>query len=259
MAPKMCAPRRETSPNLLTGLLKCEECGATMVLQTAKHGRYRYYKCGSRLSIGSTACKTKNYPMDKLDQLVLQAFREKIYTPDYIHSVVDTLRKQANSHGGEDKLKLKKLSAELNDLEQAENKLFEAIEKGILELDDRLKARVQQNKDRRQTITAEMASLQAKTETPLQTLTPQKIEATSRVLMRRFAEASPFSRAYLKATLNEIRISGSLLKLTGSNKALADLVASNGKIDPSGQVLGSMPGWRAESDERWHHSINLKI
>jgi len=57
----------------------------------------------------------------------------------------DTLRKHANRHGGEEKLRLKKLESELRDIGQAENKLFEAIEKGVVELDDRLKARIQQH------------------------------------------------------------------------------------------------------------------
>jgi len=246
--PKMCAPRRETSPNLLTGLLKCDCCGATMVLQTAKNNQYRYYKCSARISKGNTACKSKSYPMEKLDNLVLEAFKGKIYTPDHIRTVVDTLRQNANLRGGEEKIRLKKLDGELKDLEQAENKLFEAIEKGVLELDDRLKTRVQQNKTRREAITVERASLQSKTQTPLQTLTPQKIEAVARVLNRRLSEASLFSRAYLKATISEIRINGDLLKLKGENKVLAGLIAANGKIMPKNQVLGFIPDWRPLRD-----------
>ncbi len=77
----------------------------------------------------------------------------------------------------------------------------------------------------------ELASLQRKVQTPLQTLTPQKIEATVRVLNKRFATSTPFSRAYLKATVREIRFTGDYLKLRGQNKAMADLVAANGVID----------------------------
>jgi site-specific DNA recombinase len=242
--PKMCAPRRETSPNLLTGLLKCDCCNSTMVLQTAKSGQYRYYKCSARLSKGNTACKSKSYPMEKLDNLVLEAFKRQIYTADYIRAVIDDLRKHASQHGGEDKARLKKLEIELKELEQGENKLFEAVEKGILELDDRLKVRVQQHKTRRESLEREQAALQTKAQTPLQSLTPQKIEAVARVLNKRFSTSTPFSRAYLKATVSEIRISGDLLKLTGENKTMADLVASNGQIGADGKVLGFIPEWR---------------
>jgi site-specific DNA recombinase len=55
--PMRRASRGETSPNLLTGILKCD-CGAAMVLQTAKNNQYRYYKCSARISKGDTVCKT---------------------------------------------------------------------------------------------------------------------------------------------------------------------------------------------------------
>ncbi len=93
-----------------------------------------------------------------------------------------------------------------------------------------------------------MATLQSKTQTRLQTLTPQKIEAVARVLNKRFSTSTPFSRAYLKATVSEIRVSGDLLKLSGENKTIANLVASNGKIDADKQVLGSIPDWRPLRD-----------
>jgi hypothetical protein len=247
--PKMCAPRRETSPNLLTGLLKCDCCGSTMVLQTAKNNRYRYYKCSSRISKGNTVCSSKSYPMEKLDNLVLEAFRDKIYTTDYIRTVVDDFRKHSHRNCGEDKIRQKKLEAELKDIDQAETKLFEAIEKGILELDDRLKARAQQHKARRETITAELAALQRQHQTPLQTLTPQKIAAVARVLNNRFSSSSPFSRAYLKATVSEIRVSGEFMRLSGENKTMANLIASGGQIDANGQVLGFIPEWRRIVDD----------
>jgi ssDNA-binding Zn-finger/Zn-ribbon topoisomerase 1 len=242
--PLRCAPRRETSPNLLTGLLKCDCCGATMVAMTAKHGRYHYYKCSNRISKGNTACRSKNYPMEKLDNLVLEAFRDTIYTPDYIRNVIDELRKGASKHGGEEKMHLKRLESELAEIDEAENKLYEAIEKGVLELDDRLKTRMQQHKTRRETLTAELAAIQQKHQTPLQHLTPQKIEAVSRVLKKRFAESTPFSRAYLKATVNEIRISDDLLKLKGAHTAMADLIAADGKLTPDGMVHRFIPDWR---------------
>ena len=257
LTPMKCAPRRETSPNLLTGLLKCDCCGSTMVAVTSGKGeQYRYYKCSNRMSMGNTVCKSVAYKMDTLDDLVLNAFRQKIYTPEYIRAVIDDLRKATNKNGGEDKLKVKKLETELKEIEQAETKLFEAIEKGVLELDDRLKARVQQHKTRREAIISELATLQHKQQTPLQTLTPQKIEAVAHVLNKRFSVSTPFSRAYLRATVREIRVTGDFLKLSGDHKTMASLVASNGQIEPEAKVRRFIPDWRATDDEQWHTSVN---
>ncbi len=182
--------------------------------------------------------------MDTLDNLILHAFREKIYTPEYIRDVIDTYRKHMNQHGGEDKQRSKSLEAELKEIEQAEAKLFEAIEKGILELDDRLKGRVQQHRARREAITVELATLQHKQQTPLQSLTPQKIEAVARTINNRFSVSTPFSRAYLRATVRDIRVKGNILKVSGDNKMLAQLVAANGQIEPEAEVRRFMAGWR---------------
>ena len=241
--PLKCWPRRETSPNLLTGLLKCD-CGATMVLQTAKNGQYRYYKCSSKISKGATACNGPSYPMEKLDELVLNAFRQKIYTPYYIKAILEKFRAHLDKPDHEQKQLISKLKAELKDAELAETKLLEAIEKGILDLDEKLKERMRQHKVRREEITAKMAEAETQQASPLKTITPIKIEAATRAIHRRFGQSTAFSRAYLRATLREIRVRNGYLHVRGASKAMAELVAANGDVSRISTVLGSMPGWR---------------
>jgi site-specific DNA recombinase len=249
LTPMKSVPRRETSPNLLTGLLKCDCCGSTMIAVTSGKGEeYRYYKCASRMSKGNTACKSNAVRMDTLDNMIVGAFHKTIYTPEYIRDVIDTYRKHTNRQGGEDRQRTKKLEAELKEIEQAEAKLFEAIEKGVLELDDRLKGRVQQHKTRRETITAELAALQRTQQTPFQTITPQKIDAVARTMNKRFSVSTPFSRAYIKATLSEIRFTGDRLKLRGEPRTLANLIAAGGQIDPTAEVRRFIPVWRPLRD-----------
>lgn len=64
---------------------------------------------------------------------------------------------------------------------------------------------------------------------------------------KRFSVSTPFSRAYLKATVQEIRISGDFLRLKGERKSMASLVA-NGVIEPDNKVLGFIPVWRPLRD-----------
>ena len=220
-----------------------------MVAVTSGKGEnYRYYKCSSRISKGNTACKSHAYRMDTLDNLILNAFRDKIYTPEHIRDVIDGLRTHMNKYGGEDRQRSKKLETELKEIEQAELKLFEAIEKGVLELDERLKARVQQHKTRREVLIGELATLQHTRQTPLQILTPQKIETVAIVLNKRFSSSTPFSRAYLRATLREIRVTGNFLKISGDNLTMANLVAANGQIEPDEKVRRFIPEWRPLRD-----------
>jgi site-specific DNA recombinase len=248
-SPKKCAPRREVSPNLLMGLLKCGHCGASMSVVTGKGGRYRYYKCNARMSRGNVACVSKNFPLEKIDTLVLNAFKQRIYTPEHIRSIIDELRDSlANNKSANGVQRLKALEIELKQTEQAQSKLFEAVEKGMLELDDQLKERARQNKQTRQNLVTEIAELKRQHQTPLQTLTPQKIEAVSKILARRLSVPSPYSRAYLKASLTEIRITEENLRLSGSRRDMATLIAADGNIDAAAAVPNFIPDWRPLRD-----------
>jgi len=79
-------------------------------------------------------------------------------------------------------------------------------------------------------------------QSPLIRLTPQKIDVVARVLNKRLSEATPYARAYLKATLSEIRVKADTLKISGTHDAMAALIASNGII-PADSVPRSIPEW----------------
>jgi hypothetical protein len=57
-----------------------------------------------------------------------------------------------------------------------------AVEKGLMELDEGLKARVQQHKQTRESLLTEIAAMKRKQQSPLQTITPQKIEAVTKTV-----------------------------------------------------------------------------
>lgn len=100
----------------------------------------------------------------------------------------------------------------------------------------------------RETLITQIADLKRQHQTPLNILTPQKIEAVSKILTKRLATPGPYSRAYLKATLSEIRITDEFLKLSGSHKSLAGLVANSGDINAGSMVPSFIPNWRALED-----------
>jgi site-specific DNA recombinase len=52
-----------------------------MTLATGYGGRYRYYKCTNRINKGNKVCSSGNIQMERLDQLILKAMSEKVFTP----------------------------------------------------------------------------------------------------------------------------------------------------------------------------------
>ena len=214
-----------------------------MVMATGKSGRYRYYKCTARMKRGNAACSSGNIPMDKLDTLVLDAFKKKVFTPEHIRSTVDALRQQAAKMGKRDeKEHVKKLESQLLESEQALNRLYEGVEKGIMQLDEHLKDRLRQHKQTRESLVVEIANLKRQQQSPLAVLTPNKIEAVAKILNKRLSETSPFAKAYLKASLQEIRVTDDCVSLSGANAAMATLVANNAAITEQNGV----PRFRGE-------------
>ena len=117
-----------------------------------------------------------------------------------------------------------------------------------MELDEHLKGRVQHHKQARETLLIEVANLKRQQQSPLATITPQKIEAVAKILNKRLSEASPFAKAYLKATLSEIRVTDGFASLSGASASMASLVAANGVISEQNAVPRSMHDWRTRRD-----------
>jgi len=224
-SPDVMPPRQVSSPTLLTGLLKCGQCGAGMTLATGKDGRYRYYKCNTRLAKHNHDCDTPAIPRAKLDALVLQALADKVITPDRLKVMLRAMKakiKDAQAGQNEHLLILQK---ELAELEQATGRLYEAVEKGFLPMDSSLQERAQKLKARRESILIEMAGTRQQRALPLDQIKASQIHAFANALRARVLDrGSGFSKRYLHLLVNEIRVSGNEVRMTGSKAALVHAV-----------------------------------
>ena len=173
--PTNTCPRTLSSPTLLTGLLKCS-CGAGMTLATGKGGRYRYYKCVRRMNVGKDACKSKNIPMDRLDSMILDAIANKIFRPERVKTFLNEFIAGLNKHRSQDDDKLLQLNKEFDALELSINRLLEAIENGIVPLDDNIKERAHANQKRRQDLLNEIDALKQRQTMPKAIISHQNIE-----------------------------------------------------------------------------------
>lgn len=223
-APAMVPPRVVNSPTLLTGLVKCGCCGAGMTLATGKGGRYRYYKCHTRIAKGLSYCKGGSVPMDKLDDLVLTALADKVFTPARVQAMLRALQQDIKaSRTGQDET-LKALQKELDQIAKSTERLFEAVEQGVLELNDSLKTRSHKLQARRQAILTEIAGLRTREGLPTALLRPKHIEAFTRSLKTTLLNKRGFAKGYLQLLVDDIRVQKQEVTLRGSYTALAQAV-----------------------------------
>ena len=220
-SPAVTPARIVNSPTLLTGLLRCGNCSAGMTLATGKGGRYRYYKCNTRIAQSIGACTTPAVPVAKLDQVVLTALADKVLTPERLKEMLRELKARLKKvkAGHDDQARI--YQRELTELDQATNRLYEAVEKGLLPMDDTLTARAQRLKGRRDALMIEMASARRSKEMPVSALNAAHVEAFGVALRARLqAGAGSFPKRYLRQFVSEIRYDGKRLTMSGRKDAL---------------------------------------
>ena len=129
--------------------------------------------------------------------------------------------------------KLKPLQKEMETLKQSSERLFEAVEKGFLPLDETLQQRSHKLQARRQEVLLEIAGLKRQREMPTDLLKPQHVSAFSQAIRSKLLDrSSHFGKDYLKLLVNEIRIEGNEAHISGSYNALACAIAETKKGNP---------------------------
>jgi len=181
-APAVIAPRVVSSPTLLTGLIKCACCGAGMTLATGKGGRYRYYKCNTRIGKGIDYCPSENLPMQKLDALVLNSLADRVFTAARVRLMLEALARQAKESGKEQQQQLATLKRELAAVTGGMERLYEGIEKGVIKLNDTLRERTDQLQTQRTALLTDIAAVKTKTPVPARVLQQKHIEAVTTML-----------------------------------------------------------------------------
>jgi len=123
-----------------------------MTLTTGKSGKYRYYKCTTRVNKGNAQCPSRNIPMEKLDELVLEQLASRVFAPRRLQLILTEARKSIRARTAVDRQKIATLQGELRKADERLSKIYEAVETGILPLDETLQRRVQLAKASRENV-----------------------------------------------------------------------------------------------------------
>lgn len=135
-APRVTPPRITNSPCLLTGFAFCADCGGGMTLRTGKSGRYRYYTCSSQARLGKTGCKGRSIRMDLLDRLVVEHLANRLLTTERLVVILEALLTRYASNQNNDASRSESLRVALREAEARVQRLYAAIENGILDTSD---------------------------------------------------------------------------------------------------------------------------
>ena len=115
----------------------------------------------------------------------------------FTHSLDFGLERMKRSHGGQAE-RLKRLNRDLNEVQKGTDRLYEAVEKGLLSLDSTLTERAHKLKSRGEAILIEIAGIKREQEIPLKVIAERQVDGFCRALRSKlFDKASNFGKEYL--------------------------------------------------------------
>ena len=252
----MMVPARITSgPTLLTGICFCAKCGGAMTLRTGRGsagGTYRYYTCSTKARQGKTGCAGRSFPMDKLDDLVASHLEERLLQPKRLETILGSLLDRREERAERRREHLAELNRRITETDQRLNRLYDAIEAGLADLNDSaLKERMTGLKAIRDQATADAERIQMTLDSSgNQSITVDMIGAFAREARNGLrVEGGGYRRDHLRAFAQRVEVADTEISIMGSKSELLRtlVAASSGKSAVFG-VHSSVLKWRARKD-----------
>ncbi|MDD2540634.1 MAG: recombinase family protein, partial [Desulfuromonadaceae bacterium] len=247
-SPAMSHPRLTSSRRLLTMVLKCGICGANMIMATGKQNRYRYYKCSTRITKHLDFCTSKAIPMEKLDQAVLGALADRVFTPERVSVMLAELKQQL---AGSKQVTMQDLMKQLEAVRFRLGNVYKSIEMGI-ELDEQFKENLSGLKKMEAEVAARIANYKQSPQAVVDSIDKDEVTSFCKLLRERLLDTSkPFSKEYLQLLVKEIVLNGDSVRIKGEYTSLAGAIKFTGKkkkLSTPGEVLNFNNDWRPRVD-----------
>lgn len=130
----------------LTGILRCPECGAGMVISrttnTLKDGtkkRIVYYACGAWKNKGTAVCHSNSIRVDKANAVVFHELEKVFSNEKFLKMILAKVNEENRRQTAQAEKEWASAEKELQQYENRRKKAFEAYEDGILTRDEFLK------------------------------------------------------------------------------------------------------------------------
>ncbi len=248
-SPRQSPPRVVNGPTFLAGVARCGYCGAALIQNTGKGGRYRYYCCSKKLKEGPSSCRGFRMPMAKLDEIVVGEVARRVLEPKRLGDLLETYVKSATANSDHDRECLAEARRSHKEAEAGIARLLGLVEKGLMDAEDpALRERLIALKLQRDETAKEAADIQKRITSGTSVITPTKIIRVSELLRDKLYNGPPeFRQAYARLILDEVSVTDEEICISGSTAVLAR-AASEGVDIPTPAVLSFVQEWRARRD-----------
>ena len=159
--------------------------------------------------------------MAKLDKLIVDNVKEHLFGGERVARILDALVERQGAKDQAVEERRKTLEAEITSRADRLQRLYRAIEEGIVELDADLKQRIQALKQEREVAQTafDRMTVQANTRAAI---TPARLEAFSKLMREKLDTADVQARkAYLRSVIAEIEVGDGKIRVFSDKTALA--------------------------------------
>jgi hypothetical protein len=203
---------------------------------------YAYYSCAGCHQKGKTVCKGRHIPLSRLDELVVDNVKTRLLAPERLGFLLEALVERRALQDQAVAERRRALEAECAQKQDNLDRLYRAIEDGIVDLDVDLKSRIRDLKNERDLAKASLQRIAEQTRAR-PGLTPERIEAISTLMREKLANGDVQARKdYLRSVIARIEVGARTVRIIGEKATLADVVA--GRQTQQSNVRGFVRKWR---------------
>ena len=214
-APKVTHPRVASSNYLLSGLVRCRNCGASYIGYGAKSGQFHYYVCGTAYSKGKEACPSQHLPQEKLERFVTDKIKGYILTDGHLLDLIKQSNEAFDVADSKRKERVEVINKEIEQWEGRLERLYDFVETKKIE-PDRMGQRIAEVQDKLNLMRQAKLDLENGGNSNRTTyIDPEKVLSYVAELRHFLDERGLFERkAFLRSFIEQIRV--------GDNKVTLD-------------------------------------
>lgn len=154
-----------SSSHAFTGLLRCEHCGGTLIVETARGrgGRYSYYIC--RRARDNGECQLKRYPAPALDEFLNGIIFDRLLDQATLAEMAAHLVEAAGAWSTERRARRQTLASAISAIRARNSRLYDVLEmqgRDAPNLGD-MAARLRANNDEMKRLEQELTELEEET------------------------------------------------------------------------------------------------
>lgn len=245
-APAVVNPSVAGSDRLLTGLLKCGKCGASMTIETGRGRgrRYYYYNCSRRLREGKQSCPGQRARADHIEDDILWHLAYELFSPERVRKILVELQESRTRQAEEDAARRRAMDAEARGIEARLKPYYEGIESGHMSTAD-AGPRITELRQRQEELLRQLDAIPDKDEAGELVVDDEAVERLTDNLEELFTgKDRTLARRYLLSLVDRVVLDGHVVHVHAKAQGVVRLSQPQAEQSPStftteGLVLAS--------------------